>query len=50
MMVNAVDYVTDDTQEEWTEEEWNDWLCSVTDWTDWTDWSDDWTGYWHEQN
>ena len=55
MMVNAVDYVTDDTQEEWTEEEWNDWLCSVTeewyenqcyedwtDWTDWTDWSDDW--------
>ena len=63
MTVNAVDYVTDDTQEEWTEEEWNDWLCSVieewyenqycedwTDWTDWTDWSDDWTGYWHEQN
>ena len=31
MMVNAVDYVTDDTQEEWTEEEWNDWLCSVTE-------------------
>ena len=63
MMMNAVDYVTDDTQEELTEEEWNDWLCSGTeewyenqyyedwtDWTDWTDWSDDWTGYWHEQN
>ena len=31
MTVNAVDYVTDDAQEEWTEEEWNDWLCSVTE-------------------
>ena len=30
MTVNAVDYVTGDALEDWIEEEWNDWFCSVT--------------------